>query len=291
MRLLLLHNQGAGPGAVPGEELQRAFTDAGFEVIYRSAHEGDVGDDDLRRADALVVAGGDGTVAGAVLSYRRKIRLFGIVPMGTANNIATSLGIAGDAEEVARGLRQAAEQCVDVGLAVWPGERQEFLEGVGAGPIAEAMTAVEEQDLEAVAMRQRSMELLPDFVARARPKGWRVRVDGTALPDDLLLVEVLNGPLIGPGLLPAPDGRPGDQLFDVAFLRAERQGEFVAALSRDPLPRPLPLEVVRGREVTLELSDTVLRIDDRFMELPARGQGLNLSFAADQVCFLVPKGV
>lgn len=290
MRLLLLHNRGAGPEAVPGEDLRRAFTDAGFEVIYRSRLDDDLGDEDLRQADVLLVAGGDGTVGGAVRSFRRKAGLFGIVPLGTANNIATSLGITADAAAVARGLRGATQQRVDVGLAIWPGGRQEFLEGVGAGAIAEAMASVEDQDLESPAARRRSLELVPEFVARAQPKGWRIRVDGNALPDDLLLIEVLNGPLIGPGLLPAAASQPGDGLFDVAFLRVERQAACAAALRQDPLPRPLPLEVVRGREVTMELSDTVLRIDDRFLDRQETPRELRLSFAPDQVRFLIPGG-
>jgi diacylglycerol kinase family enzyme len=289
MRLLLLHNQGAGPDSVPGEQVHRDFADAGFEVIYRSRKD-PVSEDDLRRADALVVAGGDGTVAGAVRSFRHRIGLFGIVPMGTANNIATSFGIVGSAAEVARGLRDAVEQPLDVGLAVQSDGRQEFLEGVGAGPIAEAMATAETRDLEATEMRRHSLDLLPEMVARAHPKGWRVRVDDTALPDDLLLVEVLNGPLIGPGLLPAAASQPGDGLFDVAFLRPERQADFVAALQQDPIPRPLPLEVVRGREVTMELPDTVLRIDDRFTGPSAQGRHVRLCFAPDQVRFLIPRG-
>jgi diacylglycerol kinase family enzyme len=289
MKLLLLHNRNAGSGSIPAERLQRAFTDAGFEVTYRSRQDDEVGEEDLRQADALVVAGGDGTVAGAVRRFRRKIGRFGIVPLGTANNIATGLGITGGAEAVARGLRDAVERPVDIGLAAWPGGGQEFLEGVGAGPIAEAMATVEAQDLEAEAMRQRSMDLLPDCIARARPQGWRVRVDGRELPDDLLLVEVLNGPLIGPGLLPAPNGQPGDGMFDVAFLRPEHQAACVAALRRDPLPRPLPLEVVRGRQVTMEVPGAALRIDDRFLEPDAQCHELSLSFASGQVRFLVPE--
>ncbi|MGG5888941.1 diacylglycerol/lipid kinase family protein [Falsiroseomonas sp. HC035] len=290
MKLLLLHNQGAGPESVPGEDLRRTFGDAGFQVTYRSKQDDAVTDEDLRTADVLVVAGGDGTVGSAMRRFRHRIDLFSILPLGTANNIATALGITGDVDVFARGLHGAAEQGLDVGLAAWPGGQQDFLEGIGAGPIAEAMAAVEGKDLDSQAAGQLSRDLLPDFFARARPKGWRVRVDGEPLPDDLLMVEVLNGPLIGPGLLPAPGGKLGDRIFDVAFLRPQRQAACVAALRQDPVPQPLPLEVVRGREVTMELSDTVLRIDDCFVDRADLPRDLRLSFAPDQVRVLIPGG-
>jgi diacylglycerol kinase family enzyme len=288
MRLLLLHNEGAGPGSVSGESLQHDFASAGLEVIYRS--DDSVRESDLRGVDALVAAGGDGTVAGAVRRFRHAVGRFGIVPLGTANNIATSLGIVGDAATIARGLRGAAERALDVGLCVLGEEAWEFLEGVGVGPIAAAMASAETEDLPAKAMRQRSVDLLPEFCGRARAGGWRVRVDEVALPDDLLLVEVVSCQRIGPGLLPAPPNRTDDGRFEVAYLRAAGQAGFVEAVSRDPLPSPLPLEVARGRSVTMELADTVLRIDDVFRTLQGGGHRLRLSFAGDPVRILVPRG-
>ncbi|NKE47998.1 hypothetical protein HB662_24690 [Roseomonas frigidaquae] len=291
MKLLLLHNETAGAGDVSAERLQSAFRAAGFEVAYRARTAGGLARTDLRDADVLVIAGGDGTVAGALRDHRADVARFAIVPLGTANNIATSLGIGGSVEAIAAGLRDARAQPVDIGVLRRAQGAAEFVEGVGAGPIAAAMHAADRDDAPGETSRQRCLRLIPDYIARARPQDWEVRVDGAPLPDGLLLVEVMNGPLVGPGLQPAALAEPGDGLLDVAFLRPEGRDALLQAVARGDaeggMPRPLPLEHLRGREVTLRLRDTTLRIDDAFEPLHGP-QDITLSLAPPPIHILVP---
>jgi diacylglycerol kinase (ATP) len=91
----------------------------------------------------VLVAGGDGTVAKVArclvdrdAAHRIPIA---ILPVGTANNIARSLGIEGEVGGLLSGLSNAKTRYLDVGLARGPWGERNFLEAVGCGSIAEAI--------------------------------------------------------------------------------------------------------------------------------------------------------
>src|SRR4029079_17021998 len=63
-----------------------------------------------------------------------------ILPMGTANNIARSLGITGEALDVVRRLRRAPEKKLDIGVVNGPWGYKLFVEAVGFGLVAGLMT-------------------------------------------------------------------------------------------------------------------------------------------------------
>jgi len=62
-----------------------------------------------------------------------------VLPVGTANNIARSLGIEGEVGGLLSGLSNAKTRYLDVGLARGPWGERNFLEAVGCGSIAEAI--------------------------------------------------------------------------------------------------------------------------------------------------------
>jgi len=288
MRVLLLHNPQAGTGDVSEERLRRAFTEAGFEVLYRPKHKGGLSDEDMDGVPLLVVAGGDGTVAAAVLAYRRKVPLFGVIPLGTANNIASALGATGTPEALVDGFRHGREQPFDVGFAQRGRDRWEFLEGVGLGAISSAMAEADRLHGPVTGELIRSRCMVAEAIARAPTHRWHIRLDGAPLPDELLLVEVLNAPRFGPGLEITVRVEPDDGQFDVAFLRPERRAEVLAAMGDGAACGPLPLEVMRGREVEITLTDAAARVDDAFQENIVPGEVLRLGFAPPQAVFLMP---
>src|SRR6266481_1682468 len=73
---------------------------AGFIVDYFPANEGELGEVVGHPADLVVVAGGDGTVAKVVAAAMPEGPPIAIMPLGTANNIARSLGIEGRPDDI-----------------------------------------------------------------------------------------------------------------------------------------------------------------------------------------------
>src|SRR5262249_39763741 len=97
----LFHNPGAGHGEHPKEELISLVEAAGFECEYSSTKTEGWEKIEALKADLIVLAGGDGTVRKVAPHILGKEIPIGLFPLGTANNIAKTLGISGDTETVA----------------------------------------------------------------------------------------------------------------------------------------------------------------------------------------------
>ena len=96
-RALLLLNPYARLGDSPLEDAMRVFADAGIEVaVERYASAAEVSPDIVRRGrgfDLAIVGGGDGTINAAARGMLETDMPMGILPMGTANDLARTLSI------------------------------------------------------------------------------------------------------------------------------------------------------------------------------------------------------
>jgi len=63
----------------------------------------------------VLAAGGDGTVAAVARGLVGSQTVLGMIPLGTYNNVATSLGIPVDAEQACALIAAAPVRAVDVG--------------------------------------------------------------------------------------------------------------------------------------------------------------------------------
>ena len=71
----------------------------------------------------VIAAGGDGTVGAAADELAGTGAVLAILPLGTSNDVARSLGIATDPVAAARAIRTGVVRAVDAGQVVVPGER------------------------------------------------------------------------------------------------------------------------------------------------------------------------
>jgi YegS/Rv2252/BmrU family lipid kinase len=179
---------------------------------------------------ALVVAGGDGTLHAVVQHLRDRDQLggttLGLIPMGTGNDLARTLGIPTDpaaaATRVALGAPRRLDLVVDdrgrvvvnaahAGIGAAAGARADDLKarlGAAAYPIGAVLAA-------------------------ARTDGWRleVLVDGRPLQlpgPRVLMVGVGNGGFVGGGTPLCPGADPSDGLLDVVVSTAVGPGARVA---------------------------------------------------------------
>ena len=139
MRTLLLHNPTAGDGSLSAD-LETALSRSGCLVTACSKH-----DDSYKAAlgkpwDLVAVAGGDGTVAKAARHTPDRNVPLALLPIGTANNVAHSLDLLGEAEEIAANLQGAPTRPLDLGSVKGPWGERSFIEAVGLGAFAPAIT-------------------------------------------------------------------------------------------------------------------------------------------------------
>jgi diacylglycerol kinase family enzyme len=266
MRLLVLVNGAAGTTDDDSVEAAVAALRRGAEVtVAATTDEGE-----LRAAVAdlgdrrPVVIGGDGSVHAAVDALDRAGLLdpalpVGIIPRGTGNDLAGTLGLPRDPEDAAAVVLGGTSRTLDLirddagGLAV-----NAVHVGVGALAAAEALRFKERLGTAAFP--------LGAAIAGVSASGWplRVEVDGrVAVHDsegwaadgstDVLMLAVCTGATIGGGTPLAPDAVPDDGLAEVVVSTATSavaRAAFAAALLNGRhVDRPDVL-VTRGREVT-----------------------------------------
>jgi Diacylglycerol kinase catalytic domain len=131
-KVMFLHNPTAGASHPNAETLLKGIRKAiGVRPSYFSIKNADWKDALSKRWDAVILAGGDGTVGKSVRWLRDRKTPIAILPLGTANNIARSLGIEGDLESLLSKLPTASARSLDVGRATGPWGKRMFLEALG----------------------------------------------------------------------------------------------------------------------------------------------------------------
>lgn len=204
----------------------------------------------------LVLAGGDGSVHTAVATLHRRGELspdrpLALLPLGTGNDLARTLGIPLDPAEAARALLTGRRRPLDLLVDDTGGVVVNAVHmGIGA-EAAEKAGALKER-------LGKAAYAVGSVLAGAGSTGWdlRVDVDGEPLHTDepVLMVGVANGRTIGGGAELAPDAVPDDGLLDVVVATSTgplaRLGFGVALREGGHVERE-DVVAVRGRTVTV----------------------------------------
>ena len=191
--------------------------------------------------DRVIAVGGDGTVQEAVnglLGAQADAEL-GIVPLGSGNDLARSLGLP---TEVASAWRIAIGQAtrrIDVAHARnGTGTARWFASAGGIGFDAQVAAAMADRS---GWQAGRAGYVLTTLAELRRFDNRRVRltIDGAAETDDVLFVAIANGAFYGGGMRIAPGASVDDGLLDVCV---------VGDISRLTVLRQLP-NLYRGTHI------------------------------------------
>ena len=242
MRVTLVHNPEAGSGDHLGTELLARLRAARHDAEYTSTEAASLTRALQRRPEVVLAAGGDGTigaVARLMAAHAPDVPL-AILPVGTANNIAASLGVHGDVNDIVAGLDSDARRTLDIPTARAPWGDAKFVESAGVGAFAAMLLDAEREEANGVASSRPNPrargQRLRRVLARTRPRHWYVDADGDDLSGDYLLVMLLNTGYVGPRLALAPEADAGDGQLDLLLVReADRQalGAYLEALAGD----------------------------------------------------------
>lgn len=269
-------NSNAGDGDVAEAHVLAAFRELGWTIDP-------IADEALNSEtpEVLVVLGGDGTLARVIHRYHRWPTRLVVLPGGTANNVAHTLG-AGDGDvldEIAR-FAQTREIVGDLGLVRATGEP--FLESFGVGAFSHLLRTPDIEDNKGVACAR---SLLADVIERQPAVATTLELDGRRVDGAFLLVEVMNTRSFGPAIELAPHARIDDALFDVCLVPESARSGLVEALrSRTAWEAP-PIERHRARHVMLTTSERWAHADGVLRSISGR---VELSVDAGAVHFLVP---
>jgi diacylglycerol kinase (ATP) len=243
--------------------------------------------------DAVLIAGGDGTIHHAVQVLANSAIPLGIIPCGRGNDLVRALGIPLDAEAAAEVIARQNLKAIDLGqvmAASDEGQRANFSSPVPRPSSLSVPSPVPRPssrffcgivtcgfDSEVADFAHRHRQIPGGWVgyfgaallllARYRFKTVRVRGDGWSFDGETLLVATANCPAYGGGMWIAPTAKLDDGLLHVCIVRATSKWRILRLL-----PTVFSGEHVREPEVSLHPAKRVHLDSDEPIPLFADGE-------------------
>jgi diacylglycerol kinase (ATP) len=273
MRITLMHNPKAGDAKHGKEQLMAALAEAGHHAIYQSTKEPGFKKALKQPADLVLAAGGDGTTAKVAFRLIDSGIPMSVLPLGTANNLARTLGFVTSPEEIIARLEGGKKQIFDVGLATGPWGERYFFEAAGGGLLADYVQAAKKEQKKNGKAEKLSKEqqmarhgallrrMLHDYPVRQ----WKIEIDGKDISDRYILWEAMNIRSVGPALHLAPRAATRDGRFDFVCARAADRAllmeHFDARIAGKKSKSPLPTR--RFRELRIAWKGSTIHFDDK----------------------------
>lgn len=277
MKVTLVHNPRAGSRRPTRAELESALEVAGHDVAYQSTREKGLEAAVQEAGDAVLVAGGDGTVRKVAVQLGTDVPMT-VLPLGTANNYATTLGIDNDIDACLRRLAGGRRRSMDVGQCRGAWGDEHFVEGAGFGLVPELIRVVDkysraQPEYDPAAELAHARDVLASLAALLPAFDAELRFDDRVVEERLVLLEVMNAARVGPRLELAPAADPGDGEFAVVWVEESRRGELeraAEAWARGEAAA-VPGEVVTTSSLEIRCNAGVAHVDDELWK-PKRKQ-------------------
>ena len=247
---LLFINRGARRGDEAAEEARAGLEACGLQLrVVASFDPGEVGEIIRRERagiDRVVVAGGDGTLNAVVQGLVGTGLPLGILPVGTANNLARTLRIPTSLGEAAELAARGGRRQIDLG---WVNGHYFFTTAsIGLSVrITEELTPETKQRWGALAYGVAALRTL----ARTHPFLAEIRWDGGIRHSRTIQVVVGNGRYYGSALPVAEDASIVDAQLDLYSLEVRGWWQLVTlapSLARGRQGQKPSVEALRARE-------------------------------------------
>jgi diacylglycerol kinase family enzyme len=269
MRVIVVHNPSAGAVELDRTGLLALLVRAGYRPHYHSTKTEGWKTALRQPAELIIAAGGDGTVAKVARELAGSDVPLAVLPLGTANNIAESLGMGSDPAATVASWATATAAPWDLARATGPWGSKSVVEAMGVGVlptlILESARRVPKRTTSVADQMPRNIELLLEILFRSRPSELEVQLDGRDLSGAYFMLEAMNIRSIGPRLALATDADPGDGLLDIVMVR-DSERELLAGFLRGRLNGangPSGLPCLRGERLSIRGAAVPLHLDDR----------------------------
>ncbi len=227
---LLIINPGARGGAADISEILALLQDGGMTLEVHTCAPGQTAADAIRaRAedglDCVILGGGDGTLNVAAAALRETGLPLGILPMGTANDLARTLGIPPEPLAAARIIAEGHFKSIDLGEV--NGQLYFNVASLGfSADLARDLGAKAKKKWGKLGYAIAAFRLL----SSAKPFSVWLDHDGTVEHFKTLQVSVGNGRYYGGGMTVAAAAQPDDGALDVYSLEVAHWWRLLALL-------------------------------------------------------------
>jgi diacylglycerol kinase (ATP) len=182
--------------------------------------------------DMVIAMGGDGTVHevmnGLMQLPENKRPVLGVVPIGSGNDFAYSIGITQKPDHaLAHALKAENIQSVDVGLMTDEHGRTEYFDNtLGIG--FDAVVTIRSHKLPIVkGFLMYLTAVIQTIIFNHDPAKMTVQTDAETWEDSLCMLTLCNGPREGGGFMLSPDSKNNDgKMESVAVMKVSRATMF-----------------------------------------------------------------
>ena len=270
-----MHNPNAGAGKHDREKLLKALRRAGHNTRYQSTKAKGWKKALKKRTDLVLTAGGDGATGKVAAQLVDTGLPLAILPLGTANNLARTLGFLDSPKKIIAKLDRGKKRAFDVGVAHGPWGKRPFFESAGAGLLAEYVREADEADQKRKNKRAKKLSNdheLTRHLIRLRRKlhdypaqKWKMKLDGKDISGHYILWEAMNIRSVGPALYLAPWATTKDGELDFVAVREEDRPTLLRHLDARIAGRKseFPLPMARFRRLTVMWERSAIHLDDQ----------------------------
>ena len=301
MKYLIIVNPISGRGfadrATPRIEAALCANELEFDLIRteRPWHAAELAEQGAKDGyDVVVTASGDGTANEALNGLMRaraaghNHTAMGIIPVGTGNDMAYGMGIRGSLEESIAVLGKRQRQKVDIGLVRggdFPDGRY-FANGVGVGfDAAVGFAAVQIRWARGLPAYLIAVIQTVFFYYQA-PKV-RIVLDEEVIEQSSLMISIMNGQRMGGGFYMAPDGLPGDGIFDLCIAESASKPRIFGLI-----PHFIKGSQATQKEIKMKHSCRVTITAQNGNHFPAHCDGETLCYAGEELTIeLIPQAL
>jgi diacylglycerol kinase family enzyme len=153
-----------------------------------------------------------------------------IVPLGTANNLARTLGFIGSADEILQSLHCGKSQPFDVGVARSGSQANYFLEAAGGGLFADYFPAAKANEPKGASPEEElkaHLSLLRELALDYPARRWKMSIDGKDISGHYILWGAMNIRSAGPALHLAPRAKTSDGRLDFVAVGEHDRKVFI----------------------------------------------------------------
>lgn len=252
-RALLLLNPKARRGSMPVDEALDVLRKGGITLVEPEVGDRQASSEAIEahagKVDFVIVGGGDGSLNAAAPGLARTGLPFGILPLGTANDLARSLQIPFALRDAAQVIVDGAERKLDLGLV--NGHHFFNVASIGfSATLARVLTAEAKKRWGSLGYGISALKL----VSQSRLHTVTIEHDGKTELVRTFQVTVGNGRHYGGGLTVDEAAEPDDGLLNVYSLEVNHWSELLAlapALYRGTQKRWKKVHAFATTELTL----------------------------------------
>lgn len=287
MKTLLVYNRQAGSGRHDAHSIVTRLEALGCAVTLLDRKE-DAWKAAVRNSTGglVVAAGGDGTVSAVARQLLGNSTPLLVLPLGTANNIASSFGSYLDVTRILESWKQWRPAAWSP-LLVKRGKKKKktfrAFEGVGTGVFASTMRELKGRDTPAGEKLQLARSVLQERIEAQKPDRLRLHLDGRSLEVEPILMQVVRTGFIGPRLRigdepPRSFGAINGMIATEQHRRALRNwveeagsssapGEYFSACS---------IRIEPYEPLALHIDDTPRKVEKRIVEISADPRAVHI---------------